>query len=562
MSANQTAGLSPEMSDMVLETARDILAQDLPDERSLELDAAHRFPETLVRKLLSPEVGLQLLFLPEAVGGLGGGARDICRLSELMAGRDLGVATAFLAIMLGTDPILVGGTDEQKQRWLGRIAEEGLIVAYGVTEPGAGSDYSAFATTAAPLLDDDGNLEGYLIDGVKQFITNGSVADLYTIMAKTPEGPSFFVVERGTPGLSFGRPEDKHGICASDTCSVVLENLRVPAENLLGDLPGRGLVQANAVFGYTRLMVGALALGAGQAALHRAIDFATTRVQFGSPLLEKQGYVLKLLVPHWIDLAAGRSYLNEIALRIDEGEVGLQVEGSIGKLWASETGCRTCDAAIQALGGYGYTREYMVEKYARDVRITTIYEGTSEIQQSIIGMNRWKSAVKSKGAFYLNAAREMDELHGEDPDVGADLQAVAFRTLDAIIQRCHRTKAVRQQIVQFTLANLITRTEVGAALCREAVRKQQARAPQGDCHVAASRIFTRQTISELQAGGHHCLTGFLDEGDSEGLAVAAATLSTLTEGIEPSRLVGSWKDMTEIAEAIQGGQLRASPVSV
>ncbi len=551
---SQAVGLSTEERDMVIETVRDVFAEDLSDERILELDATHQYPTALVRKLLSPEVGLQLLFLPEEVGGLGGGARDVCRLSEVMAGTDLGVATAFLAILLGTDPILVGGTAEQKRHWLGRIAEEGLIVAYGVTEPGAGSDYGALSTTATPLIDDDGKLEGYLLDGVKQFITNGSVADLYTIMAKTAEGPSFFVVERGTPGLTFGKPEQKHGICASDTCSVVLENLRVPAENLLGDVPGRGLVQANAVFGYTRLMVGALGLGAGQAALNRAIEFAATRVQFGTPLLEKQGYVLKLLVPHWIDLAAGRAYVNEIAQRIDDGDHGLQVEGSIGKLWSSEAGCRACDAAIQALGGYGYTREYMVEKFGRDVRITTIYEGTSEIQQSIIGINRWKDAVKSRGAFYGDAARVMDELHEESSEVGADLQAAALRGIDAVIQRCHRTKATRHQIVQFTLANLITRIEVGAALVREAARRQQTGAPQAECFAAASRIFTRRTIEELRTGGQLCLTGFLDEGDAEGLAVAKATLSTLTEHVSPTRMVGSWKDMTVIGEAIQARQ--------
>jgi len=552
---SQAVGLSPEMRDMVIETVRDIFAQDLSDARIRELDATHQFPAELVRKLLSPEVGLQLLFLPEEVGGLGGGARDVCQLSEVMAGTDLGVATAFLAILLGTDPILVGGNEQQKQHWLGRIAEEGLIVAYGVTEPGAGSDYGALSTSATPIEGDEGHLEGYVLDGVKQFITNGSVADLYTIMAKTPEGPSFFVVERGTPGLSFGKPEEKHGICASDTCSVILENLRVPAENLLGITPGRGLAQANAVFGYTRLMVGALGLGAGEAALARAIEFASTRVQFGGPLLEKQGYTLKLLVPHWVDLAAGRAYVNEIALRIDDGDQGLQVEGSIGKLWSSEAGCRACDAAVQALGGYGYTREYMVEKYARDVRITTIYEGTSEIQQSIIGINRWKDAVKSKGAFYGDAAREMDELHAEHPDVGADLQAAALRGIDAIIQRCHRTKAVRHQIVQFTLANLITRIEIGAALCREAARRQETGVPQAECHVAASRLFTRKMITELQAEGHRCLTGFLEEEDAEGLAVSAATLSTLTENVSPTRLVGSWNDMTVIAEAIQARKL-------
>ena len=197
---NVPAGLSTEMCDMVIQTLRQVVGRELPDEKILELDEKDQFPDDLIRKLLSPDVGLHLIFLPEEAGGLGGGARDICRVSEEMAAVDLGVATAFLAICLGTDPILVGGTDEQKHNWLTRIAGEGLIVAYGVTEPEAGSNVAALKTTADQILDADGNVTGYRLNGAKQFITNGGVAELYTILAKTPGGPSFFVVERDTPG--------------------------------------------------------------------------------------------------------------------------------------------------------------------------------------------------------------------------------------------------------------------------------------------------------------------------------------------------------------------------
>ncbi|MEW6074638.1 MAG: acyl-CoA dehydrogenase family protein [Planctomycetota bacterium] len=549
----QLAGLSAETSDLVFGTLREILAEELSEARSRELDARHEFPLALVRRLLSPEVGLQLLFLPEDAGGLGGGARDVCRLSETMAAVDLGVATAFLAIFLGTDPILVGGTDEQRRRWLGRIAAEGLIVAYGVTEPEAGSDFGALRTAAEPVIGSEGEVVRYRLNGVKQFITNGSVADLYTIMARAPEGPSFFVVERGTPGLTPGRPEDKHGICASDTCSLFLENVEVPAENLLGGVPGHGLKQASAVFGYTRLMVGAFGLGAGQAALDRAIAYAAERVQFGSPLLEKQAYALKLLVPHWIDLAAGRAYVHEIARRIDAGEKDLQVEGSIGKLWASEAGIRASDAAIQALGGYGYTREYMVEKWHRDVRITSIYEGTSEIQQSIIGIHRWKDCVRTKGAFYGEAAREMEEMHAAFPAIGAEFEAAALRGLDAVVQRCHRTKDTRHQIVLFTLANLATRVEVGAALCREAARRARLGEPDAATIAAASRVFARETLSAVRAGGELCLTGFLAGEDGAELAAAAVVTAPLRER-EAAGLAGQWRDMSLVADALRAGR--------
>jgi len=548
-----TAGLSTEMCDMVMETLRGVFEKDLTPERSLELDARHEFPEALVRRLLSSEVGLQLLFLPEEVGGLGGGARDVCRLSEMMASVDLGVATAFLAIFLGTDPILVAGTEEQKERWLRWIAAEGLIVAYGVTEPEAGSNLGALRTTATPVTDAAGRPVSYRLNGVKQFITNGSVADLYTIMAKTPEGPSFFVVERHTPGLSAGKPEDKHGICASDTCSLYLDDLEVPVENLLGGVPGHGIAQASAVFGYTRLMVGAFGLGAGQAALDRAVDFARTRIQFGSPLLEKEGYVHKLLIPGWIDLAAGRAYVYEIARRLDAGEKDLHVEGSIAKLWATEAGNRTADAAIQALGGYGYSREFMVEKYRRDVRITSIYEGTSEIQQSIIGTYRWKESVRSRGALYRDAAGEMERLHAEHSDIGAGLVAVALRGLDTVIQHCHRNKTTRHQAAMFTLADLATRVEVGAALCREAARRVEESDPGVTSHAAASRVFARQALSALSEGGRLCVTGLLDGEDADAVAAAGAVIGSLTEGADPRELVGTWQDMNAIADSLRRG---------
>ena len=226
------------MCEMVIQTLRQVVARELPDDKVMELDAKDHFPEDIIRKLMSPDVGLHLIFLPEEYGGLGGGARDICKVSEEMATHDLGVATAFLAICLGTDPILVGGTPEQKSKWLTRIATEGLIVAYGVTEPEAGSDVASLKTTADRILDADGNVTGYRLNGTKQFITNGGVAQIYTILARTPDGLSFFVVERGTDGLSVGKHEEKHGIRASNTTGVLMEDMDLPAENLIG-LTGR-----------------------------------------------------------------------------------------------------------------------------------------------------------------------------------------------------------------------------------------------------------------------------------------------------------------------------------
>ncbi len=537
---NRPAGLTSEMCEMVVQTMNQVVRRELPDERILELDARDEFPHDLIRKLLSPEVGLHLVFLPEDVGGLGGGARDICRISEEMAGADLGLATAFLAICLGTDPILVGGTPEQKAHWLGRIASEGLIVAYGVTEPEAGSNVAALKTIATPVTGEGGE-PAYRLNGAKQFITNGGVAQLYTILAKAPGGPSFFVVERDTPGLETGRKEEKHGIRASNTTGLILEDVVVPATQLIGGKEGEGLRQANAVFGYTRLMVGAFGLGAGQAAIDRALAYSRTRYQFGTPLIEKEGFAIKLIVPPWVDLAAGRAYVEQTALRIDEGETDLQVEGAVAKLWSTEAGNRAADSALQALGGYGYTREYMVEKYRRDVRITSIYEGTSEIQQNIIGLYRWKETVRSKGAFYEEQARRMDELHVERGDLGADLAARSLRATNAVIQACHQARLTKHQMVVFGLADLAVPAEIAAALAAKAARLGAAGDRRAEEMTLCSRIFARRALGAVEAGGRLCLSGFA--GADGGQADEAPLREALGPDSAGAAARSQWLDM-------------------
>jgi alkylation response protein AidB-like acyl-CoA dehydrogenase len=537
------------MSNMVLETLRQVVGRELSDHRIMEMDEQDAFPTDLIRKLLSPDVGLHLIFLPEDCGGLGGGARDICRISEEMAVWDLGVATAFLAICLGTDPILVGGTPEQKQRWLTRIASEGLIVAYGVTEPEAGSNVASLKTTADPVVDAAGHLTGYRLNGAKQFITNGGVADLYTILAKTPGGPSFFVLEKGTPGLSVGKKEDKHGIRASNTTGVLLDDVVVPADHLIGGVEGQGLKQANAVFGYTRLMVGAFGLGGGQAPLRRALAYGKTRHQFGAPLVEKEGYLLKLIVEPWIDLAAGRAYMEQTALRIDEGGTDMGTEGSIAKYWSTEAGNRAADASIQALGGYGYAREYMVEKMRRDVRITTIYEGTNEIQQSIISMFRWKETVRSKGAFYELLACAVDEL--DDVDAGASLVASSIRALNETVQRMHQAKLTRSQMVMFTFADMMTAAEVAAAFVAKAVRGTPDDGLPADMTLAMSRAFARKVARIVRQGAElcaGCLLADLQDGSAE---AGAELLRTVEKLLPPSETAGLWDEMNRVGAALK-----------
>lgn len=548
---NVPAGLSAEMCDMVIQTLKQVTARDLPDEYILELDEKDEFPMEVIQKMLSPDVGLHLIFLPENVGGLGGGARDICRVSEEMAKVDLGVATAFLAICLGTDPILVGGTEEQKNKWLTRIAGEGLIVAYGVTEPEAGSNVAGIQTTADQILDADGNVTGYRINGTKQFITNGGVAQLYTILAKTPGGPSFFVVTRDTPGLTVGKHEDKHGIRASNTTGVVLDDVEVPLENLIGGEEGQGLKQANAVFGYTRLMVGAFGLGGGQGALERALSYALARVQFGGPIYDKQGYRLKLLVESWIDLEAGRAYAEQIALAIDSGNHDMATEGSIAKLWCTEAGQKAANNAIQALGGYGYTREYVVEKMYRDVRITTIYEGTSEIQQSIIGMFRWKETVRSKGEFYTAMAADADAVHANHPEVGANLAAAALRGLNEIVLGLHKARQTRNQMVMFAMADMMVLAEIATAFSAKAARLAAEREVRAEHFATMSRVFARKAQGEILALGRKALLGFVEASDEEAIATSGELMVSLEKTMPTSDQAGMWADMDRVAETLR-----------
>lgn len=460
------AGLPLEDRQMILDVLAQVRERMLTPAKLREWDCDEIFPEAQIRELLGPEIGLQLLFIPEAYGGMGGGARDLAAFSEEMGKICLGVATAFLVIHLGTDPILVAATEEQKQKWLTKVAE-GAIVAYAVTEPEAGSNLSNLKTTATPVLDDTGAITGYRISGSKQFISNGGYADFLTVLAQAPEGPTFFIVEKTMPGFCPGKPEEKHGIRSSNTVPLTFDEVLVPVENLVGGVPGHGLAQANEVFGFTRLMVACLGLAAGVAALEKVIPYAKERVQFGSPLIEKQGYTHKLVLPYVAKLAASRAYIEEVCERLDAGETDLQAEGAIAKLHATEVGNACADAAIQALGGYGYIHDYDVEKIKRDVKITTIYEGTSEIQQLIVSTLRWRETVRSKGGLYQAVTDAAAALHQNRGDIGAGTIAGLAALLNLLFKEVHETKLTRQQHVMFRLATFATLVETGAALCRK-----------------------------------------------------------------------------------------------
>jgi alkylation response protein AidB-like acyl-CoA dehydrogenase len=443
--------------------------------------------------MLGPEIGLQLLMIPETYGGLGGGARDSCAITREMAKICLGITTAFFAIQLGADPIIVGGTDQQKQHWLGKIAAGEALVAYAVTEPDAGSNVASIKTKAEPVTDESGNISGYRINGTKQFISTGGYAEFITLLANTPEGATFFIVEKDTEGYDRGKGEEKHGIRASNTSPLTFSDAFVPVENVIGGVTGQGLKQASKVFGYTRLMVASMALGGGEAALDIVVPYAQERIQFKTPLSEKQGYTHKLVVPHAVRLAAAATYIDEVATRLDAGEQGLEVEGSIAKLFATESANKAADDAMQALGGYGYINEYGVEKIKRDVKITCIYEGTSEIQQNIISTFRWKVTRKSKGGFYDNIADEMGKLESRCNEAGCSYISLAARALNKAIFLVNDNRLTREQSIMFALADMMMHVEVAASFARQAVILT------GENHAQAekTRVFSRIFANEI-----------------------------------------------------------------
>ncbi|MBV9087571.1 MAG: acyl-CoA dehydrogenase family protein [Acidobacteriaceae bacterium] len=486
MIAKKTLNLS-------LKSLKDFAKKQLPDQTLIEWDEKDECPLDVIKGLCDPEqMGIQLLFVPDEYGGMGGGAFDVYRICEEMAHIDLGIATGVLATFLGSDPIRVGGTEEQKKLWLGKIAQEGILFAYGATEPEAGSDLTAIRTTAERVMD-GARIVGYKITGNKQWISNGGVADAYTILANAPGGPCWFVVEKGAPGFKHDKPEDKHGIRLSNTAALALENVYVDADRLLGGVEGQGLVQAQKVFGYTRLMVAAFGLGGGWAGLDRAIPYSTKRIQAGSPLSQKQGYTHKLIVPHVARLEAARAYIEETAERIDSGAEGsLNTEGAIAKYMATEAGNGAADAAIQAHGGYGYTHEYMVEKIKRDVRITTIYEGTSEIMEMTISRDRWQFHIKTRGQHYHEQARRLEALHAAHGNVGADVAALALHALAEVMEKARIAHLTRHQHILLRLGELISYAECAGSLSNRAARLAEERV-----HEKANRRFDPPAVAVL-----------------------------------------------------------------
>jgi alkylation response protein AidB-like acyl-CoA dehydrogenase len=538
-----------------LKSLRDFAKKRLPDAELIALDERDECPLEIVQHMCSPDkLGIQLLFIPEEYGGMGGGAFDVYCVCEEMAHIDLGIATAVLATFLGSDPITVGATPEQKKIWLSRIADEGLLFAYGATEPDAGSDLAALQTTADPVMQ-DGRVVGYKINGAKQWISNGGIAGAYTVLANTPAGPSWFIVEKGAPGFTHDEPEDKHGIRLSNTAALSFTDVYVDADRLVGGVEGQGLNQAQAVFGYTRLMVAAFGLGGGWAALDRAIPYSTKRIQAGAPLSEKQGYTHKLIVPNVARLEAGRAFIEETAERIDAGEGSLNTEGAIAKYMSTEAGNAAAEASIQALGGYGYTHEYMVEKISRDVRITTIYEGTSEIMEMTISRDRWQLHLKTRGQYYHEQARKFEALTARHPEVGAGVAALALHALAEVMEKARIGRLTRYQHILLRLGELIAYAESAGSLARRAALMAEGKLNEKASLrfdavglAAVSRIFAREAALKVAEDGLRWVVG---AGGVHEADVAAFEASLGLAAIHRAQ-AGLIPDMDFVADVLYG----------
>lgn len=374
-------GVNFELTDdqkMLQKMARDFTAKEITPVAA-EYDEHAKFPQDIFEK--AREVGLANMGIPEAYGGMGASVLEECIVAEELGYGCTGISTSVSTNGLGSLPIILAGNEKQKEYWLGeRLMDKGELVSYCVTEAGAGSNVVGIETRA------EKKNGSYILNGSKIFITNASHAHFFTVFAKTDpnaghKGMSVFIVDRNSPGVSVGKKFDKLGQRASDTAEIVFENVEVPAENLLGQ-EGQGFYTAMKVFDYSRPPVGAAAVGLQRRAMDESIKYAKQREAFGVPLFFHQAISHKI-ADMAINYEASRLLVWQAAAAVDSGNANPRM-AAIAKAFAADMATKAAVDAVQVLGGYGYMKEYPVEKLLRDVKIFQIYEGTSEIQRNII----------------------------------------------------------------------------------------------------------------------------------------------------------------------------------
>ncbi|GAB1402254.1 acyl-CoA dehydrogenase family protein [Elusimicrobiota bacterium] len=386
-----------EEEQMLVDVAREIAEKKIKPVRE-KYDEEGIFPWDIVKELAQAD--LCGVYIPEQYGGVGQGIMGLVLVTEELCKVDGSIALSLAATALGALPILVGGNEAQKSKYLPDIASGKKLAAFGLTEPCAGSDATAMKTTAVK----DGDY--YILNGTKCFITNAGEAETYTVFAKTnpsrgARGISCFILEKGMEGFTFGKKENKMGIRSSVTRELIFNNCRVHKDNLLGK-EGHGLLIAQATLDGSRPGVASQALGIAAGALDEAVKYARTRVQFGQPIASFQG-IQHMLAEMATKVEAARCLVYQVARMIDDNNkkpenerIRTSKESAMAKLFASETAMQVTTDAVQIFGGYGYCKEYPVEKMMRDAKITTLYEGTSQIQKNEIALNLIKESAASK----------------------------------------------------------------------------------------------------------------------------------------------------------------------
>lgn len=379
----------------------------LTEEQKMVKDLAHKIAEEKIRPAAAKydiseeypwdvlkvmaESDMFGLFIPEEYGGFANSVLNLCLATEEFSRACGGIAVCYAASALGTFPIVLFGTDEQKKKYLPDLAKGKKVAAFAITEPEAGSDASGIKTTAKKEGD------YYILNGLKHFITNGGDAETYVVIAMTDKakgarGASAFIVEKGAPGFSFGKKEDKFGIRASSTRELIFTDCKIPAANLLAK-EGMGFIVTMRTFDMSRPGVAAQALGIAQGALELAVKYARERVQFAKPISSFQG-IQWMLADMATEIEAARGLVYSTARMVDAGVKDVSKESAMAKMYASDVAMKVTIDALQLFGGYGYMKDYPIEKYVRDAKITQIYEGTNQVQRSIIALKLIKEMAK------------------------------------------------------------------------------------------------------------------------------------------------------------------------
>lgn len=498
----------------------------------------------ILHDMLSEDgLGLGILAIPQEYGGLDTGLPAILSVGEELGRHDLGIATGVLATMLAAAPVFNGGTEEQKKR-ISEIIRKGGIGALSATEASGGSSLSSLGTKAE-LKD-----SSYVINGGKQWITNAGIADFYVVLANAPGGPSWFIIDRYTPGISFGQPAQKHGQNLSITAGISFDNVKIPRECLLGGIEGNGLRQASSAFDITRIVVASLALGTGSAAMEDAVRYAKSR-NSGS-LLNNEAFVKGLILPHFARLEAIRQYFaaisNFVFLPSDNstssqnvfgGNFSISAEAALAKFFAAEECLSSCNAAVQACGGAGISRENPFGKRLADCRPLLIYEGADEVLKISLFRHRWQDYLRSGGNLYSDKAA----LIAGPKESGCDIASKSLVILSYIMGICRKYRLTRDRFITLKLGEIIAWMEISAAFSYM-VQNGNLNYSR-ECEQYLARLFAKEALNRAYSCGLYILSEVSSEAGSEFSGLLISNLEEIS-----ALLSGEKEDFKNLVEEI------------